>query len=73
MQTRKHSLCEALTNVAVGYGVGVLSQLAIFPMFGIHTSLRSNLGIGLWFTAVSIARSYVLRRLWTRYSEGDRE
>lgn len=61
-QTRFHSAMESLANVAVGYGVAVVSQIAIFPLFGIHTTLGDNLAIGAWFTVVSLVRSYVLRR-----------
>ena len=69
MQKRTHSLIESLTNVLIGYGVAVGSQIVIFPMFGVHIPLRDNFMIGLWFTAVSIARSYVLRRAFTRATE----
>lgn len=62
MQTRLQSFIEAAANVAVGYVVALLSQLAIFPLFGIHVPLSSNLWIGVWFTAISLVRSYVLRR-----------
>ena len=61
-QTRLSSLIEALMNVAIGYGVAVLSQIAIFPMFGIHVSITTNLWIGAWFTVISLVRSYVIRR-----------
>lgn len=61
-QTRFHSAMESLANVAVGYGVAVVSQIAIFPLFGIHTTLSDNLAIGAWFTVISLVRSYVLRR-----------
>lgn len=69
MQTRLHSLIESVTNVAIGYGVAVASQLAVFPMFGIHVPLADNLAIGAWFTAISIARSYLVRRWFTRRTE----
>lgn len=65
-QTRRHSAIESVANVAIGYGVAIGSQLAIFPMFGIHIPLADNLLIGLWFTAISIVRSYALRRLFNR-------
>lgn len=69
MQTRKHSLIESITNVAIGYVVALASQLAIFPVFGIHVTINDNLLIGAWFTAISIARSYVVRRWFTRRTE----
>lgn len=56
------SLVEALVNVAVGYGVALAVQLAVFPIFGMRVSLGDNLLIGAIFTVASIARSYALRR-----------
>ncbi len=58
------SLVEAVANVIVGYGVAVITQILIFPIFGLHTTLAQNLKMGALFTIVSIARSYVLRRLF---------
>ena len=63
-QSRLMSFCEAIVNVAVGYGVAVLTQIMIFPMFGLHTTLAQNLKMGAVFTVVSIVRSYVLRRVF---------
>lgn len=67
-QSRLMSLVEALINVAVGFGLAVLTQIMIFPLFGLGVSLVQNLQIGAIFTAVSILRSYTLRRLfeWIR-------
>ena len=66
MQTRLGSLMESVINVAVGYLVAIASQLAIFPMFGVDVPFSANLQIGAWFTAVSIVRSYAVRRLFNR-------
>jgi len=63
-QSRLMSLVEAGTNVAVGYGVAVVTQILIFPIFGLHTTLAQNLMMGAIFTVVSIGRSYALRRLF---------
>ena len=62
MQTRLDSLLESGVNILVGYLVALVSQLALFPMFGIHVPLTTNLWIGFWFTLVSLVRSYLLRR-----------
>jgi hypothetical protein len=42
----------------------------LFPMFGIHISYGTSGLIALVFTAISIVRSYLLRRLfeWLRVS-----
>lgn len=58
------SLAEALTNVAVGYGIAVTTQVAVFPVFGLYASLADNLLMGAIFTVVSIVRSYSLRRVF---------
>ncbi|MEQ9145226.1 MULTISPECIES: DUF7220 family protein [Rhodobacterales] len=63
-QSRFMSLVEAIANVAVGYSVAVMTQILIFPVFGLHTTLAQNLKMGGIFTIVSIARSFALRRLF---------
>lgn len=62
MQTRAQSLIESLTNILIGYTVAIASQLIIFPLFGIIIPLSDNLLIGMWFTVISLGRSYILRR-----------
>ena len=63
-QSRPMSLVEAIANVAVGYGVAVVTQILIFPALGLHTTLAQNLQMGVVFTVVSIAHSFALRRLF---------
>lgn len=69
IQDHKTSMLESVVNVAVGYGVAVGSQIVIFPLFGIHIPLSDNLVIGLFFTAISIVRSFLLRRAFNWHSE----
>ena len=67
MQSRKRSFIESLTNVAVGCGVAIASQYLVFPIFGIHgVTFGEHVGITLFFTIISIIRSYILRRWFTR-------
>jgi hypothetical protein len=63
-QSRAMSLVESLANVAIGYGLAVVTQILIFPIFGLHATLAQNLIMGGLFTIVSIIRSYALRRLF---------
>ena len=65
-QSRLMSLVESVVNVIVGYGVAVVTPILIFPAFGLHTTLAQTLKMGAVFTVVSIARSYVMRRLFER-------
>jgi len=61
-QSRMASMIESALNVAIGYGVALASQLALFPLFGILVPISTNLWIGAWFTLISLVRSYVIRR-----------
>ncbi len=61
-QSHLMSLVESLANVLVGYFVAVATQMMVFPLFGLAVTVSDNLLIGLIFTAVSIVRSYALRR-----------
>jgi hypothetical protein len=65
-QTRTMSAVESVANVAVGYGIAVATQAVVFPLFGIHATATDHLAIGAIFTVVSLARSYVLRRVFNR-------
>lgn len=65
-QSKKHSMMESITNIAIGYGVALASQLLIFPLYDMHLPLSDNIAIGAWFTVISLIRSYVLRRWFNR-------
>jgi hypothetical protein len=65
-QSRIMSLVEAAVNVVAGYGLAVALQLVLFPVYGLHPTLGQSLKIGVWFTLLSLLRSYALRRLFER-------
>lgn len=69
-QSRRYSALEAVANVAIGYGVALAGQLLVFPLYGIHPHLSDNIAIGAWFTGISLARSYLLRRLFNGWTSG---
>jgi hypothetical protein len=63
-QSRAMSAVEAVTNVVVGFLLALLTQSAIFPLLGLKVSIGDNVVIGGVFTAVSIVRTFALRRLF---------
>lgn len=63
-QSRGMSMLESIVNVLVGYGVAVVTQMLVFPAFGLNATLEQNLQMGALFTLVSIARSFALRRVF---------
>tara|TARA_B110000908_G_scaffold43937_1_gene53417 strand:+ start:569 stop:787 length:219 start_codon:yes stop_codon:yes gene_type:complete len=66
MQSKLNSAFEAIANVVIGYLVSVLANVLILPLFGYNVTIGDSFAIGLAFTVVSLARSYVLRRLFNR-------
>jgi membrane protein implicated in regulation of membrane protease activity len=64
-QTRKHSFLESLTNIAIGYFVALGSQTILFPMVGVHVPFSTNVQLSIYFTIISLVRSYLLRRFFT--------
>ena len=63
-QSRTMSMVEAATNVVVGYVLAIATQIIVFPWFGIETGLAEHLTIGLAFVGISLARGFLLRRLF---------
>lgn len=61
-QTKKQSLIESITNVLIGFWTALVSQLLIFPLFDIEVTIQDNLLIWLYFTLISLIRSYIIRR-----------
>ncbi len=72
MQTKYQSLIESITNILIGYLTAILSQVLIFPLFDIYVSLQDNLLIGLYFTIISLLRSYLVRRYFNKRVDSDK-
>jgi hypothetical protein len=64
MQSKIMSAVEASTNVLIGYLVSVAANIVILPLFGYNVTVADSFAIGLAFTAVSLVRSYILRRVF---------
>lgn len=65
-QTRLGSWLEAWANIVIGFGINWCANMVILPMFGFDVSAGTAFHIGLWFTAVSLVRSYGLRRVFNK-------
>jgi len=63
-QPRNHSLIESIANTGSGFIISVAIGVFVFPMFGYSFRLGSVSGITIVYTAVSVARNYVIRRLF---------
>lgn len=64
MQTRMGSFVEAWANILVGFTINFIANLAVLPLFGFNVTPTDAFGIGVIFTAISLARSYIIRRFF---------
>lgn len=62
VQTKLGSVVESLANIVVGFSINFCCNLIILPWFGFDIHPLAAFNMGLIFTAVSLARSYALRR-----------
>lgn len=67
MQPRLWSLIEVILNTVVGFIVAMLAQALIFPLYGFKSTAAENFQIAAFFTAISIIRSYWMRRLFNKF------
>lgn len=72
-QTQLGSFAEAWANIAVGFGINFCANLIVLPWFGLHVTPKSAFGIGIVFTVISLARSYILRRWFNGLKFGNTE
>lgn len=61
-QSRLMSLVESLANIAVGVTVAFVSNAVVMPLVGMTVTLGQNVALTAIFTAISLVRSYLLRR-----------
>jgi hypothetical protein len=66
-QSRRMSLLESTTNLAFGFLLAFVVQGLVYPLLGIITTPQDDLLIAGIFTAVSLLRSYVLRRAFDSF------
>ena len=64
MQSKKQSLIETLTSVFVGWLIGVILNMLVLPLFDYNITVVDSLWVSLIFTAVSVIRSYIIRRFF---------
>lgn len=61
-QSPVDSLKEAWTNIVIGFSINYAANLLIFPLVDTHVTLGQNFWIGCIYTAISLVRSFVIRR-----------
>ena len=72
IQSQKDTLLETTINVSCRMFISFILNLTILPYFAmdiLNQSLTTALIIGVVYTTVSLIRSYVFRRVFTRLTE----
>lgn len=72
MQTKLGSFAEAWANIVIGFSINWVANMAILPLFGFHVTGGQAFEIGIWFTGISLVRSYVLRRWFNGLKFGNK-
>lgn len=66
-QSRRGSALEAVLNVLIGCGVASIGNAVFLPLVGLPApSAGQHVALAVLFTALSLARSYGVRRLFNR-------
>lgn len=63
-QSRVTSLLKSCFSTAVGFAVAFVANMLILPWFGLPISHSANLLLTTIYTVISIARGYVLERVF---------
>ena len=63
-QSRLMSFLESAISTAVGFGISFAAQVVFLPLLGVAVTLGQNFAFALIMTAISIARGFLLRRLF---------
>jgi len=65
-QSKKKSIVESVTNTVTGLVTSFLIQIIIYPLLNIPVSIRQNITITAVFFVASIARGYIIRRIFNK-------
>ena len=68
-QSKLESGIEIGVSIAIGFGVSFAANFVILPAFGFHISASQNFWITVFFTVVSIIRSWFVRRMFNWWHE----
>ena len=63
-QSKLDSLIEACVNTIAGFLFSFVIQLILNKAYGVQMSSSVAAHFVFWFSIASVARSYLIRRLW---------
>lgn len=63
-QTRRMSAVETIAGTAIRFTIATLANYFVLPLWGLHPSPTDSLSIALFYTALSLAQGYPIRRFF---------
>ena len=69
-QNRKRSVVETGTNSFIGASISILAAWFIYPLFGIHVTLKNVLASAAVFMLVSMVKNFWVRRGFNYFTKG---
>jgi predicted small secreted protein len=61
-QSIQDSMRESWTNIGIGFGINYAANLIVLPLAGLPVTAGGAFLIGIIFTAISVIRSFLIRR-----------
>lgn len=61
-QSMRDSMVETWTNIGIGFGINYAANMVVLPLAGLPVSAGGAFLIGVIFTAISVVRSFAIRR-----------
>ncbi len=68
-QSRKMSLFEKTIETSIAFVLSVMFAPLFFSINGIESDTTQNISVVLCFTILAIARGYVVRRFFNRFTQ----
>ena len=70
MQHNRASAVESFVGTAIGYIESIAATHTVLPAFGLSVTVADSVGISAIFTAISVVRSYLVRRIFVKWFRG---
>lgn len=68
-QSKLLSMIEVVTNVMIGLVINFTLNYFVLNYLGYKISVSENIGLTLMFTAVAVARGFIVRRFFNHLQE----
>ena len=65
-QSKLQSAKETIISIGIGFGLSLILQSVLAHVYGFNASVSDNIQVTIWFTVLSLVRSYCVRRYFAK-------